>query len=76
MIAVTIQEAKKNFSQLIEKVSAGETVIITRSGNPVARLEALKKSKRNRKPGSMKAKFKVGSEFFEPLPEDELAGWE
>ena len=74
MSVVTIQQAKKNFSQLIKEVLAGETVIITRNGKPVARLEPIKEVNRKRKPGSMKGKFKVGPEFFEPLPSEENWG--
>lgn len=74
MTVVTIQQAKRNFSQLIKKVSAGETVIITHDGKPVARLEPIDEVKRKRKPGSMKGKFRVGPEFFEPLPDEELWG--
>jgi hypothetical protein len=29
-----------------------------------------------RQPGSMKCRFHVGSAFFEPMPEQELAAWE
>ena len=74
MSVVTIQQAKKNFSQLIKKVSAGETVIITRDGKPVARLEPIREVNPKRTPGSMKGKFKVASEFFKPLPSDENWG--
>jgi prevent-host-death family protein len=38
MIAVGTYEAKTRLSELIEKVEAGETVVITRHGKPVARL--------------------------------------
>jgi hypothetical protein len=29
-----------------------------------------------RQPGHLKAKITIGAGFFEPLPDDELAGWE
>jgi hypothetical protein len=32
--------------------------------------------KKKRRPGSMRGKFSVGPEFFEPLPESELKLWE
>jgi prevent-host-death family protein len=36
-------EAKTHFSELLEKVEAGEEIIITRHGTPVAKLVPLKK---------------------------------
>jgi hypothetical protein len=41
----------------------------------VARLVKFAEVKTNREPGSMKGKFEVGPEFFDPLPVDELAAW-
>jgi prevent-host-death family protein len=73
---VTIQEAKRNLSRLIRKASEGEEVIIARGSKPVARLVPIAEVKKKRRPGSMKGKFSVGPEFFEPLPESELSNWE
>jgi prevent-host-death family protein len=36
--SVGAYEAKTHFSQLLERVAAGEEITITRHGNPVARL--------------------------------------
>ena len=38
MHEVRSSEAKTHFSQLLDKVEGGETVVITRHGRPVARL--------------------------------------
>jgi prevent-host-death family protein len=38
MIQVATYEAKARLSELIDKAEAGETVVITRHGRPVARL--------------------------------------
>jgi prevent-host-death family protein len=38
MIQVGMREAKTKLSQLIERAQAGEDVVITRNGKPVARL--------------------------------------
>lgn len=73
---VTIQRAKANLSGLIQRASAGEEIIIARGPKPVARLVALRDTKRKRQPGSLKGKLVVGPEFFEPLAADELAAWE
>ena len=41
-----------------------------------ARLVAISGVKGRRQPGSLRGKLRVPPEFFEPLPADELAGWE
>ena len=45
MRTVSITEAKQNVSRLVKDVEAGETVVITRRGKPVAELEPYKASK-------------------------------
>ena len=73
---VTIHQAKTHLSRLIQKATAGEEIIISRGSKPVARLVALAKSESKRQPGSLRGKLRVGPEFFEPLPADELTAWE
>lgn len=76
MKTVTIHQAKTNLSRLIEKACKGEEVIISRGSEPVARLVALADTKGRRQSGSLKGKLRVGPEFFEPLPPEELAPWD
>jgi prevent-host-death family protein len=76
MPTITIHKAKTNLSQLIERASAGEEIIIARGSKPVAKLVPIGAVKGKRQPGSMKGKLEIGPEFFEPLPDDELAAWE
>lgn len=73
---VTIHKAKTNLSRLIEKACKGEEIIISRGKKPVVRLVAIEEERAERKPGAWKGKLKVGPEFFEPLPPDELKSWE
>jgi len=73
---VTIHEAKTNLSRLVKKAARGEEVIIARGSKPVARLVPIGEVEGRRKPGSLKGTLIVGSEFFDPLPADELEGWE
>jgi prevent-host-death family protein len=75
-LIVNIQKAKKNLSRLIQKVLAGEEVIIARGSKNVARIVAIAEAKKKRQPGSMKGKFSIGPEFFELLTDDELSYWE
>ncbi len=68
MKTVGVHEAKTHLSRLLEKVEAGEEVIIARSGRPVARLVPLRPSAR--RPGGLKGKIKVHPDFDSPLPEE------
>jgi prevent-host-death family protein len=76
MKTVTIHQAKTNLSKLIEKACRGEEIVIARGPEPVVRLVPVATSKGGRKLGVLKGKLVVGSEFFEPLPSDELSRWE
>ena len=75
MKTVTVHEAKTNLSRLIEEACRGEEIVIARGSEPKVVLKPLRDAKGNRKPGLYKGKFKLGPEFFEPLPEDELDAW-
>lgn len=74
-----VHEAKTNLSKLIERVEAGEEVVIARGNESVAKLvrfDAIVKPKFKREPGTMKGKVTFDDSFFDPLPEDELRRWE
>jgi len=64
-----ISEAKAQLSALIEKVLAGEEVIIGKAGKPVARLVKFENSRHPRRPGALKGKIKIAHDF-DSLPED------
>jgi len=76
MPTITIHKAKTNLSRLIKKACEGEDIVIARGSEPVVRLVPIASARGNRKPGALKGKLKVGPEFFEPLPPDELKFWE
>jgi prevent-host-death family protein len=71
---VTVHEAKTHLSRLLADVEAGATVVITRRGKPVAKLEAVR-SRQPRVPGSMKGRISFDDSFFDPLPGDVLEAW-
>jgi prevent-host-death family protein len=75
MKTITIHKAKTNLSRLIEDVSKGEEIVIARGKKPVAKLVPVEPIGTERKPGWLKGKFKLGPEFFEPLPPEELDLW-
>ncbi len=71
---VNVHEAKTHFSKLLGRVEAGEEIVLSRAGKPVARLvpfaPAAEKQKR-RKPGALKHLGPIPESFFEPLFSDE-----
>ena len=70
MIVVnSVTEAKATLSSLIEKVVAGQEVIISRSNKPVAMLTAYRKPKKTRKPGALRGRIRLAKDFDE-LPSD------
>jgi len=69
MIVNTISEAKASLSELIDKVSAGEEVVICKAGKPVAVLRAYAKSDRPRRPGALRGRIRIAPDFDE-LPDD------
>lgn len=75
MEVVNIYEAKTRFSQLVDKAAAGEDVVISRHGKPVARLTRLAEPERRVRFGVLAGKVRVADDFDTPLPDDELAGF-
>ncbi len=80
MKMVKIQEIKARLSAFIERVEAGETVVIARRNRPVAMLVPVAPGQaeqaRRRPIGLAKGMGHVGPEFFEPMGEEELAAWD
>lgn len=75
MAKFTVHQAKTNLSRLIAEVLAGGEVVIAKSHEPVVKLVPLKPLRKRRKLGSMKGAISIGPEFFEPLPDSEIAAW-
>jgi len=73
MTVVNVHEAKTQLSKLLERIEAGEEIIIARAGVPVARLTPVEPPKK-RTLGFVDAK--VPESFFDPLPDEELGAWE
>ncbi|HEU4562322.1 MAG TPA: hypothetical protein VFS20_31115, partial [Longimicrobium sp.] len=75
MIFVDIDRASSQLEALIERVLAGEEVVIARDSQPVAKLVAVTSVEPQRRFGALKGELKVPDAVFEPLPRDELALW-
>jgi len=69
---VTLKEAKKQLSFLLDHACVGGEVIIAKSGKPVAKLVAIPRSQRSRRFrfGSAKGEFTVPDDFNDPLPKE------
>jgi prevent-host-death family protein len=66
MEVTNIHEAKTHLSRLVERVAAGEEIVIGKAGKPMARLVPYQEpSHPTRIPGSMKGKIKILPGFDE-----------
>jgi prevent-host-death family protein len=69
---VNIYAAKTHLSRLIDQVNAGDEVVITRHGRPVARLVPVQAAK-PRRPGLLEGQgYWIADDFDAPLPDDLL----
>jgi len=76
-VQVNIYEAKTRLSELVEQAHAGQTVIIAKSGTPMAKLVPLDAPAAQKvKYGLLKGQFVEAADFDAPLPEEDLALWE
>jgi prevent-host-death family protein len=73
--SVGVHEAKTTLSKLLERVSAGEEISITRRGEEVARLVPAPRAGMRRL-GVDRGSWTVPEDFDAPLPEDVLAEFE
>ena len=70
MIVVnSVTEAKASLSSLIEKVIAGQEVVISRANKPVVMMTAYRRPRKTRKPGALRGKIRI-SKDFDTLPAD------
>lgn len=77
MKSVNIHEAKTHLSRLVERVEAGEEIVIARAGRPVARLVPIEGMGKAVKIGGLKAVTAVPDDFntmFEKEIETLFAG--
>lgn len=63
MAAVNIHEAKTHLSRLVERVEAGEEIVIARAGRPVARLVPYQARTKPRTPGIWKGQIWIAPDF-------------
>lgn len=68
---VNVAEAKAKLSALIDRAAAGEEIVLSRAGRPVARLMPLEEQM-PRQPGILKDWQIPDDLFLEPVDEEDL----
>ena len=75
MSEVGVHEAKTHLSRLLRQVMAGDEVVITRGGTPIARLVPVHQ-RQKRVLGGDEGRYQLPDDFDEPLPDDVLDTFE
>jgi prevent-host-death family protein len=75
-ITVNIHEAKTHLSKLLQRVIAGEEIILAKAGKPVARIVPFTLQPAQRIPSSAQSKIWIAPDFDAPLPEELLVTFE
>ena len=76
MKQVNIHEAKTELSKLVDRVEAGEEIVIARAGKPAAKLVPLTKSRRHRRLGLLDGRFRIPDHFNAALPDSVVRAFE
>ena len=64
-----IHEAKTQLSRLVERAAAGEEIIISKAGRPMAQLGPIPRAVTPRKPGRWRGQVLIHDDFDELPPE-------
>lgn len=72
---INVHEAKTHLSRLLDRVRAGENIVLGKSGEPYARLIPYRVVEPRRAFGALRGRLRVPEAFTEPLPADELEAW-
>ena len=73
MDSVNIHEAKTHLSRLLARVAAGEEIVISKRGRPVARLIPAGPVPARRSPGAWAGKIEMTDDFDDELPPEWMA---
>jgi prevent-host-death family protein len=71
---VNVYEAKTHLSRLLDRVAAGEEIVIGRAGAPIAKLVPYVAPTEPRRPGAWRGKVWIADDFDE-LPEEVAAAF-
>ena len=77
MVLVSVDEIKRDLPAYLQRVAAGETLIIIQAGKPVAEIKPVTSDATALRPfGLCAGDFIVPDDFDEPLPESILSDFE
>ena len=77
MAQVSVEEIQRDLSAYLQRVEAGETLVIVRAGHPVAEIKPIMTGAKTLRPfGLCAGEFTVPEDFDAPLPEDLLQAFE
>jgi prevent-host-death family protein len=77
MSIVSLEDLERDPAGLLDRVEAGERLVVSREGRPVAELRPLAPAARGTRPFGLAAgAFTVPADFDAPLPEDLLRAFE
>ena len=77
MVQVSIEDIQRDLSTYLQRVEAGETLVIVRAGKPVAEVKPVVPRVETLRPfGLCVGEFTVPDDFDAPLPEDILNAFE
>jgi len=74
--SVNVHEAKTHLSRLLDRVAAGEQIVIAKAGRPVARLVPVGLAPGQREFGRDRGLVWISDDFDAPLPDDLVAEFE
>lgn len=73
MAMINTHEAKTHLSRLLERVAAGEEIVIGKSGKPVAKLVPYVERRAPRKLGTLKGKLRAAPDWDSDETNEEIA---
>ena len=74
---VNIFEAKAKLSDLLDRATAGERILICKRNQPVAELLPIRPQRTAPRPiGKAKGSFSVPDQFFQPLDDEDAEAFE
>jgi len=77
MIRLNIHQAKTHLSKYLDRLDAGETILLCKRNAPVAEIRAVPPVRKTKRPiGLAKNRFRLSKSFFKPLPNELLDAFE
>jgi prevent-host-death family protein len=68
---VSLYDAKTGLSKLVDRAASGEEIVITKNGVPMAKLVAMPRRDKPRKPAHALGLTYIADDFDDPDPEIE-----